>query len=49
MLYRGGSRAAATLFFSERFEIILNGSKLLIIITRRPILEVAAALDPPML
>ena len=48
MLYRGGSSAAAT-SKTKRFEIIVNGSKPLIIIRRRPILDVAAALDPPIL
>ena len=43
---RGGSRAAAT-FKMERFVIIVNGWKPLTIITKRSILDVAAALDPP--
>ena len=41
---RGGSRAAATSKM-EHFVIILNGWKLLTI-TKRSILDVAAALDP---
>ena len=32
----------------ERFVIIVNGWKLLTIITNRSILDVAAALDPPL-
>ena len=44
---RGGSRAAATSKM-ERFVIIVNGWKPLTIITKRPILDVAAALDPPL-
>ena len=44
---RGGSRAAATSKM-ERFVIIVNGWKLLTIITNRSILDVAAALDPPL-
>ena len=32
----------------ERFGIIVNGWKPLIIITKRSILDVAAALDPPL-
>ena len=46
MTYRGGSRAAATSKI-ERFMIIVNGWKLLTIITKRSILDVAAALDSP--
>ena len=42
---RSGSRAAATSKM-ERFVIIVNGWKLLTIITKRSILDVAAALDP---
>ena len=42
----GGSRAAAT-FKMECFVIIVNGWKTLTIITKRSILDVAAALDPP--
>ena len=45
-IFRDGSRAAATSKM-ERFVIIVNGWKLLTIITRRCTLEVAAALDPP--
>ena len=44
---RGGSRAAATSKM-ERFVIIVNGCKPLAIITNRFILDVAAALDPPL-
>ena len=44
---RGGSRTAATSKM-ERFVIIVNGWKPLAIITKRSILDVAAALDPPL-
>ena len=44
---RGGSRAAATTKM-ERFVIIVNGFQPLTIITKRPILDVAAVLDPPL-
>ena len=44
---RGGSRAAATSKMG-RFVIIVNGWKSLTIITKRSILDVAAALDPPL-
>ena len=44
---RGISRAAATSKM-ERFVIIVNGWKPLTIITNRYILDVAAALDPPL-
>ena len=44
---RGGSRAAATSKM-EHFVIIVNGWKPLTIITKRSILDVAAALDPPL-
>ena len=44
---RGGSRAAATSKM-EHFVIIVNGWKPLPIITKRSILDVAAALDPPL-
>ena len=47
-LGRGGSRAAATSKM-ERFVIIVNGFQPLTIITKRSILDVAAALDPPLL
>ena len=47
-LARGGSRAAATSKM-ERFVIIVNGFQPLTIITKRSILDVAAALDPPLL
>ena len=43
---RGGSRAAAASKM-ERFVIIVNGCKLLTIITKSSILDVTAALDPP--
>ena len=46
--FRGGPRAAATSKM-ERFMIIVNGSKPLIIITKHSILDVAAALDPPLI
>ena len=45
---RGGSRAAATSKM-EHFVIIVNGWKPLTIITKRSILDVAAALDPPLI
>ena len=44
---RGGSRAATT-SKRERFVIIVNGFHPLTIITKRFILDVAAALDPPL-
>ena len=44
---RGGSRAAATSKM-ERFVIIVKGFQLLTIITKRYILDGAAALDPPL-
>ena len=44
---RGGSRAAATSKM-ERFVIIANGFQPLTIITKRSVLDVAAALDPPL-
>ena len=43
----GESRATATSKM-ERFVIIVNGWKPLTIITKRSILDVAAALDPPL-
>ena len=45
--YRDESRAAAR-SKTECFVIIVNGWKLLTIITKRPILDVAAVLDPPL-
>ena len=45
--YRGGSRAAATSKM-ECFVIIVNGFRPLTVITKRSILDVAAALDPPL-
>ena len=44
-IIRGGSRTAATSKM-ERFVIIVNGFKPLTVITKRPILDVAAVLDP---
>ena len=44
---RGGPRAVAT-SKTERFVIIVNGFQPLTIITKRSILNVAAALDPPL-
>ena len=44
---RGGSRAAATSKM-ERFVIIVNSFQPLTIITKRSILDAAAALDPPL-
>ena len=44
---RGGSRAAVTSKM-ERFVIIVNGFQPLTIITKSSILDVAAALDPPL-
>ena len=44
MILRGGSRAAATSKM-EHFVIIVNGFQPLTIITKRSILDVAAALD----
>ena len=46
LIIRGGSRTAETAKM-ERFVIIVNGWKPLTIITKRSILDVAAALDPP--
>ena len=46
-MYRGGSKAAAT-SKKERFVIIVNGWKQLTIITKHSILDLAAALDPPL-
>ena len=45
---RGGSRTAAT-FKMDCFVIIANGLQPLTIITKRPILDVAAVLDPPLI
>ena len=47
-LARSGSRAAATSKM-ESFVIIVNGFKPLTIITKRSILDVVAALGPPLL
>ena len=47
-MLRGESRAAATSKM-EHFVIIVNGFQPLSIITKRSILDVAAALDPPMM
>ena len=46
MIFRGGSRTSATSKI-ERFVIIVNGWKLLTIITKRSILNVAEVLDSP--
>ena len=46
-ILRGGSRAAVTSKM-ERIAIIFNGWKSLTIILKRFILDVAAALDPPL-
>ena len=43
----GGSRAAAT-FKMERFVIIVNSFQPLTIITKHSILDISAALDPPL-
>ena len=47
LVSRGGSRAAATSNM-ERFVIIVNGWKPLIITTKRSILDVTVALDSPL-
>ena len=47
MYSRGRSRAAATSKM-ESFVIIVNGWKPFTIITKRSILDTAAALDPPL-
>ena len=47
VLNRGRCRTAAT-SKRERFVIIVNGWRPLTIITKRSILDVAAALDPPL-
>ena len=47
VLFRGGNRTAATSKM-ECYVIIVNGQKPLTIITKRSILDVAAALDPPL-
>ena len=47
-LNRGGSKAAATSKM-EHFVIIVNGFQSITIITKCSILDVAAALDPPLL
>ena len=44
----GGSRISATLKM-EHFVIIVSGWKLLTIITKSPILNIVAVLDPPLL
>ena len=44
---RGGSRAAA-ISKMECFVIIVNDFQMLTIITKRSVLDVAAALDPPL-
>ena len=45
--FRGGSKAGATSRM-KRFVIIVNGFHPLTIITKRSILDVAVALDPPL-
>ena len=47
-LSRGGSRTAVASKM-KHYMIIVNGFQLLTIITKRSILDVAAALDPPLL
>ena len=47
MTFRGGSRTAA-ISKMERVVIIVNGWKQLTIITKHSILDVVAALDPPL-
>ena len=47
-ILRSGSRAAATSKV-ERFVIIVHGFQSLAIITKRSTLDVAAALDPPLI
>ena len=47
-IFKGGSRAAATSKM-ERFVIIVNGFQPLTIITKCCILDLAAALDPPLI
>ena len=47
IVLRGGSRTAGTTKM-ERFGITVNGWKPLTIITKRSILDAAAALDPPL-
>ena len=58
IITRGGSRTAATSKMQcfviivnglDRFMIIVNGWKPLTFITKRSILDVAAALDPPLI
>ena len=46
--FRDGFRAAATSKM-EHFVIIVNGWKPLTIVTKRSILDVVAALDPPLI
>ena len=48
LIIRGGSRSAATSKM-ERFVIIVDGWNPLTITTKRSILDVAAALDPPLI
>ena len=48
MISRGGSRAAARSEM-EYFVIIVNGWKPLTIIAKHSILDIAAALDPPLI
>ena len=46
-VFGGRSRAAAT-YNMERFVIIVNGFQPLTIINKHSIMDVAAALDPPL-
>ena len=48
VIFRGGSRTAAT-SKTDRFVIIVNCWKLLTIITKCSIFDVAAVLDPPLI
>ena len=48
IIFRGGSRAART-FKMEWFVITVNGWKPLTIMVKHSILDVAAALDPPLI
>ena len=48
VIHRGGTKAAATSKM-ECFVIIVNGFQPLTIITKHSILDIAAALDPPLI
>ena len=48
LISRGVSKAAATSKM-ERIVIVVNGWKRLTIITKRSILDISAALDPPLI